>query len=61
MYEILQQKDNIPCGVHPILETQNFTCAPYLLLYCANDGHLIPLGNDHFDFHQFFFVFINKN
>ena len=43
------QKDNIPCGVHPILKTQNFTCAPYLLLHCGDDGHLLPLGIDNLE------------
>ena len=39
-------KDGIVCGLHPILKTQNYSCAPYLLLHCVDDGHLMPLGND---------------
>ena len=39
-------KDGIVCGLHPILKTQNYSCAPYLLLHCVDDGYLMPLGND---------------
>ena len=36
--------DGIVCGKHPILKTQNYTCSPYLLLHCVEEGYLMPLA-----------------
>ena len=37
-------KEDIPSAIHPILKKQTYTCAPYLLLHCVEEGYLMPLA-----------------
>ena len=38
--------DGVKCGINPIQNEQAHISSGYLLLYCAAEGHLMPLGKD---------------